>query len=75
MGQGMRLGSHALAGGTRIVSSGDLKAEAFCDLDNLASSRVMENAGMIREGILRRYLTHPNISEDPRDCFLYAKVR
>ena len=27
------------------------------------------------EGILRRYFVHPNLSPEPRDCRLYAKVR
>ena len=35
----------------------------------------LEKAGMEREGILRRWLVHPNISPDPRDCFVYARVR
>ena len=30
---------------------------------------------MTFEGILRRYFVHPNISPEPRDCCLYAKVR
>lgn len=51
------------------------RAEAFCDADHSASGRVMENAGMRREGILRRYFKHPNISEAPRDCAIYSKVR
>ncbi|RMC34416.1 GNAT family N-acetyltransferase [Paracoccus alkanivorans] len=51
------------------------RAEAFCDVDNLASARVMEKAGMTREGILRRYAQHPNISGQPRDCIVYSKVR
>ncbi|KAB2531303.1 alanine acetyltransferase [Salipiger aestuarii] len=51
------------------------RAEAYCDIANPASARVMENAGMTREGILRRYLVHPNISDDPRDCFVYSRVR
>ncbi|HEY1686799.1 MAG TPA: GNAT family N-acetyltransferase [Tepidisphaeraceae bacterium] len=48
---------------------------AFCDIDNPASARVMEKAGMQREGILRRWVMHPNISNEPRDCFVYAAVR
>jgi RimJ/RimL family protein N-acetyltransferase len=48
---------------------------ATCDVDNLASARVLEKAGMRREGILRRWLIHPQISVTPRDCFCYAKVR
>lgn len=51
------------------------RVEAFCDIDNSASARVMEKAGMEREGILRRYFTHPNVSETPRDCIIYSKVR
>jgi hypothetical protein len=29
----------------------------------------------IREGLLRRWLLHPNISDEPRDCYSYARVR
>jgi RimJ/RimL family protein N-acetyltransferase len=46
-----------------------------CDVENLASTRVMEKAGLIREGILRRWIIHPNVSSEPRDCFSYAKTR
>jgi ribosomal-protein-alanine N-acetyltransferase len=48
---------------------------ASCDVENVASFRVMEKAGMQREGVLRRYTIHPNISDEPRDCFLYAIVK
>jgi [ribosomal protein S5]-alanine N-acetyltransferase len=48
---------------------------AVCDVDNLASARVMEKAGLQREGILRRWIIHPNLAPDPRDCFSYALVR
>ena len=51
------------------------QASAFCDMENLASARVMEKSGMAFEGILRRYCVHPNISSEPRDCRMYAKVR
>lgn len=51
------------------------RAEAFCDIDNLASARVMQKAGMSEEGVLRRYFRHPNVSEYPRDCSMYARVR
>jgi [ribosomal protein S5]-alanine N-acetyltransferase len=46
-----------------------------CDVENLASARVMEKASLEREGILRRWAVHPNRGETPRDCFSYAKVR
>jgi RimJ/RimL family protein N-acetyltransferase len=48
---------------------------ADCDVENTASVRVMEKVGMQREGVLRRYIIHPNISDEPRDCYLYAIVK
>jgi [ribosomal protein S5]-alanine N-acetyltransferase len=48
---------------------------AVCDVDNRGSARVMEKAGLSREGILRRWLIHPNLSSEPRDCFSYALTR
>jgi [ribosomal protein S5]-alanine N-acetyltransferase len=48
---------------------------ATCDSDNLASVRVLEKIGLMREGILRRHTIRPNISPIPRDAFIYAKVR
>ena len=48
---------------------------ADCDVENTASIRVMEKVGMQREGVLRRFIIHPNISDEPRDCFLYAIVK
>jgi RimJ/RimL family protein N-acetyltransferase len=48
---------------------------ALCDVENIASARVMEKAGLVREGILRRWLMHPNVSDEPRDCLSYARVR
>ena len=51
------------------------RAQAHCDADNRASARVMEKAGMSFEGLLRRYFVHPNISSEPRDSLMYAKVK
>jgi ribosomal-protein-alanine N-acetyltransferase len=48
---------------------------AFCDMENRTSARVLEKAGFSREGILRRWAVHPNISQEPRDCLYYAKTR
>jgi ribosomal-protein-alanine N-acetyltransferase len=48
---------------------------AVCDVENPGSARVMEKAGMTREGLLRRWIVHPNIDDNPRDCFCYARVR
>lgn len=51
------------------------RAWAFCDAANPASARVMEKAGMTREGLLRRWHVAQNLSPMPRDCLVYAKVR
>jgi len=51
------------------------RAWAYCDAENAASARVLEQAGMAREGMARRYAIHPNVSMTPRDCYLFAKVK
>ena len=51
------------------------RVQAICDVDNVASARVMEKTGMTREGLLQRYVLHPNISDEPRDVYLYALVK
>ncbi|MGD0752568.1 MAG: GNAT family protein [Anaerolineales bacterium] len=48
---------------------------ATCDVDNFASARVLEKAGMQKEGILRRYILHPNVSPEPRDSYCYSVVK
>lgn len=48
---------------------------AICDYENLASARVMEKIGMQHEGLMRRGIIHPNMGDEPRDCFVYARVR
>jgi [ribosomal protein S5]-alanine N-acetyltransferase len=45
---------------------------AVCDLENDSSARVMEKIGMQKEGILKRWLIHPNIAPQPRDCLCYS---
>jgi ribosomal-protein-alanine N-acetyltransferase len=51
------------------------RAWAFCDAENAASIRVMEKAGMAREGVLRRWHSCPTLGPEPRDCVVCAKVR
>jgi RimJ/RimL family protein N-acetyltransferase len=48
---------------------------AVCHVENFASACVLEKSGFVREGMLRRWLVHPNISDEPRDCHSYACVR
>ncbi len=45
---------------------------AVCDVENTNSAKLLERIGMRREGVLRRWTVHPNISSEPRDCYSYA---
>jgi RimJ/RimL family protein N-acetyltransferase len=45
---------------------------ATTDVENSASRRVLEKVGMQCEGILRKFILHPNLSEIPRDSYMYA---
>jgi RimJ/RimL family protein N-acetyltransferase len=58
-----------------LAEPGLYRTWAVCDVENLASARVLEKAGMQREGLLRRYVIHPNLGYEPRDALLYARVR
>ncbi len=58
-----------------LAQDGLFRVWAICDVENSASARVMEKAGMQREGLLRRRALHPNISDEPRDAYIYAIVR
>lgn len=48
---------------------------ATCDRENLASARVLEKAGLLHEGTLRRQTIRPNISITPRDTFVFARIK
>ena len=51
------------------------RAWAYCAIANQSSARVMEKAGLEREGVLRRSQVFPNLGPEPRDCVYYAKVK
>jgi ribosomal-protein-alanine N-acetyltransferase len=51
------------------------RAWAYCAVENPSSARVMEKAGLEREGVLRRWQVFPNLGSEPRDCVFYAKVK
>ncbi len=51
------------------------RIQAFCDVENKASARVLEKSGLKHEGILRHYMVLPNMGDAPRDMHCYAKVR
>jgi [ribosomal protein S5]-alanine N-acetyltransferase len=48
---------------------------ATCDTQNIASARVLEKAGLQLEGTLRRAIVRPNLGDEARDAFMYARVR
>lgn len=58
-----------------LKQKGIYRVWSVCDIDNLASARVMEKAGMQREGILRRWSMHPTVSAEPRDSYCYAMTK
>jgi RimJ/RimL family protein N-acetyltransferase len=52
-----------------------IRIQAYCDVENRASARVLEKAGLTYEGTLRRYMVFPNLGEAPRDVHFYSIVR
>ena len=48
------------------------RAWAVCDEENSASARVMEKVGMTREGVLNKWMLHPQVGDTPRDCLCYS---
>ena len=73
-GQGlMPEAGRALLGQARRID-GLHRVWGVCDVDNQASARVMEKIGMMREGTLRRWVVHPNISTLPRDALCYSWI-
>lgn len=55
--------------------SGTRRVYATCDAENLASIRVLEKTGLSLEGVLRKDVIRPNISQEPRDTCVYVKFR
>ncbi len=47
---------------------------AVCDVDNMASKRVLEKSGMEYEGLLKSWSVQPNLSAMPRDCHCLSVV-
>jgi RimJ/RimL family protein N-acetyltransferase len=51
------------------------RVQAFCDVENYRSARVLQKLGLQLEGTLRQYLVLPNLGTAPRDVFLFATTR
>jgi [ribosomal protein S5]-alanine N-acetyltransferase len=69
--------SEAVAALTRwgLTTGGLPRVWAVCDVDNVASARLLESVGFVREGVLRRWSLHPNVADEPRDVHVYSRVR
>jgi len=58
-----------------LARPGCFRLWAVCDVENRASARVLEKIGMEREGRLRHWIVAPNLGQEPRDVWCYARVR
>jgi RimJ/RimL family protein N-acetyltransferase len=56
------------------ASLGVARLYATCHVEHRASWRVMEKCAFEREGILRRHTAFPNLSPEPDDVLMYARV-
>ncbi len=74
-GQGYMQEAVAAVLDVAFAMPGVWRVDALCDTDNAASIRLLERSGMQREGCMRRAVRHPNVSEEPRDVWVYARVR
>ncbi len=74
-GRGLMTETLQAVAGWALAQLSVFRIGAVCDVDNIASARVMEKAGLSREGLLRRWMIHPNISDEPRDCLAYGAAK
>lgn len=58
-----------------LTLPGVARVWALVDRDHAASIRVLEKAGLHREGLLRRVSVHPAFGPTARDCWSYARTR
>lgn len=58
-----------------IQQPGVFRVWAYHAVDNPASGRVLEKAGLHREAVLRRWSVFPNISPDPSDVVSFSWTR
>lgn len=58
-----------------LSDSANFRVQATCDVENVASRRVLEKSDFRLEGRLERFLVLPNLSHEPRACFMFARCR
>lgn len=59
--------------GLALSDSRIFRVQATCDVANVASRRVLEKSDFRCEGRLERFLVLPNLSNEPRACFMFAR--
>ncbi len=74
-GQGLMPEAIRALADAALADPGIFRVQAACDVENLPSQRALEKAGFAREGRLERFTVHPNVSPEPRPCFMYARCR
>lgn len=74
-GQGLMVEAIQAFAAIALDLPGIFRVEATCDVDNRLSALALEKSGFLLEGRLARHTVHPNISAEPRDCFIYAACR
>lgn len=74
-GQGIMTEALALLSEWCLEQPDYWRVEAYCDVENRASARVMERAGMELEGRMRRYINHVGRGTAPNDAYLYSRVK
>jgi ribosomal-protein-alanine N-acetyltransferase len=48
---------------------------AYCAVDHIRSAQVLERAGMTYEATLRRWISLPNLADEPVDALVFAWTR
>lgn len=74
-GQGIMTEALSLLASWCLEQPAYWRVEAYCDVENKASARVMERSGMVREGRLHYYMRYTGRGAAPRDAYLYARVK
>jgi RimJ/RimL family protein N-acetyltransferase len=58
-----------------LAEAGATRVWATCDVDNRASARVLEKAGLIARGAFQRDIVRPNLGPQPRPSLLFEARR
>jgi RimJ/RimL family protein N-acetyltransferase len=74
-GQGLMREAVAAVQAHALAQPAVWRVDALCDVDNLASQRLLQALGWACEGRLARHSHHPLAGPTPRDVLLYAVVR